>query len=125
MAGGQKKKKTTAERLGEEFKVGEAEAERTLRGAAEARKTGRTSKTEVGARRQTILVTVLQSLRLYLPHFTLAAVLEEMTVGGKRAKVASPSCSKKGSCNHTPNPTDAQGPAKGQPVQRMTNRLPA
>jgi len=54
------------------------ESERTLRGAAEARKTGRTSKTVVGARRQTILVTVLQSLRLYLPHFTLAAVLEEM-----------------------------------------------
>jgi transposase len=54
------------------------EAERTLRGAAEARKTGRTSKTVVGARRQTILVTVLESLRLYLPQFTLAAVLEEI-----------------------------------------------
>jgi len=54
------------------------EAERTLRGVAEARKTGRTSKTVVGARRQTILVTVLESLRLYLPQFTLAAVLEEI-----------------------------------------------
>jgi transposase len=54
------------------------EAERTLRGAAEARKTGRTSKTMVGARRQTIIVSVLESLRLYLPHFTLTSVLEEI-----------------------------------------------
>lgn len=54
------------------------EAERTLRGAAEARKTGRTSKTLVGARRQTILVSVLESLRLYLPQFTLAGVLDEI-----------------------------------------------
>jgi transposase len=54
------------------------EAERTLRGAAEARKTGRTSKTLVGARRQTILVSVLESLRLYVPQFTLASVMEEI-----------------------------------------------
>jgi transposase len=54
------------------------EAERTLRGAATARKTGRTNKTMVGARRQTILVSVLESLRLYVPHFTLAGVIEEI-----------------------------------------------
>ena len=54
------------------------EAERTLRGAAEARKTGRTSKTLVGARRQTIIVSVLESLRLYLPKFTLATVITEI-----------------------------------------------
>jgi transposase len=54
------------------------EAERTLRGAAEARKTGRTSKTLVGARRQTIIVSVLESLRLYLPTFTLGGVLDEI-----------------------------------------------
>jgi transposase len=54
------------------------EAERTLRGAAEARKTGRTSKTLVGARRQTILVSALESLRLYWPTFTLANVMEEI-----------------------------------------------
>jgi hypothetical protein len=54
------------------------EAERTLRGPAEARKTGRTSKTLVGARRQTIIVSVLESLRLYLPKFTLAAVMGEI-----------------------------------------------
>jgi transposase len=54
------------------------EAERTLRGAAEARKTGRTSKSLVGARRQTIIVSVLESLRLYLPKFTLKGVIEEI-----------------------------------------------
>ena len=54
------------------------EAERTLRGAAQARLTGRTSKTLAGARRQTILTTVLQSLRLYLPTFTLSSVLAEL-----------------------------------------------
>jgi transposase len=54
------------------------EAERTLRGAAQARLTGRTSKTINGARRQTILTSVLQSLRLYLPTFTLSSVLAEL-----------------------------------------------
>jgi transposase len=54
------------------------EAERTLRGAATARKTGRTNKTPIGARRQTIIVSVLESLRLYLPAFTLAAILQEI-----------------------------------------------
>jgi transposase len=54
------------------------EGERTLRTQAEARKTGRTSKTLVGARRQTIIVSVLESLRLYLPKFTLASVIEEI-----------------------------------------------
>jgi transposase len=54
------------------------EAERTLRGVAQARVTGRTSKTIDGARRQTILTSVLQSLRLYLPTFTLSSVLAEL-----------------------------------------------
>jgi transposase len=54
------------------------EAERTLRGVAQARQTGRTSKTIDGARRQTILTSVLQSLRLYLPTFTLSTVLAEL-----------------------------------------------
>jgi transposase len=53
-------------------------AERTLRGVAQARKTGCTNKTSTGARRQTIVTTVLESLRLYLPTFTLATVLEEL-----------------------------------------------
>jgi len=42
------------------------------------RDTGRTSKTLHGARRQTILTSVLESLRLYLKTFTLASVLDEM-----------------------------------------------
>jgi hypothetical protein len=54
------------------------EAERTLRNPAGARKTGRTSKTVHGARRQTIVTSVLESLRLYLSSFTLAAVIEEV-----------------------------------------------
>ena len=54
------------------------EAERMLRGPAQARKTGRTSKTSIGARRQTIVVSVLESLKVYLPTFTLASVLAEI-----------------------------------------------
>jgi transposase len=54
------------------------EAERTLRGAAQARTTGRTNKTLDGARRQTILTSVLESLRLYLPTFTLKSVFDEV-----------------------------------------------
>lgn len=54
------------------------EAERTLRPVSEARKTGRTNKTSNGARRQTILTSVLQSLRQYLPNFTLATVTAEV-----------------------------------------------
>ena len=54
------------------------EAERTLRTPAQARDTGRTNKTTVGARRQTIIVSVLESLRVYLPTFTLKSVIAEM-----------------------------------------------
>lgn len=54
------------------------EAERTLRNPAEARKTGRTSKTVRGARRQTIVTSVLESLRLYLTTYTLANVIAEV-----------------------------------------------
>jgi hypothetical protein len=54
------------------------EAERTLRSAAMARKTGRTNKTPRGARRQTILVSVLESLRQQLPTFTLSSVIDEV-----------------------------------------------
>jgi hypothetical protein len=54
------------------------EAERTLRGAATARKTGRTNKTPAGARRQTIVVSVLESLRNHLASFTLTTVIDEI-----------------------------------------------
>jgi transposase len=54
------------------------EAERTLRNPAQARDTGRTNKTTVGARRQTIIVSVLESLRLYLTTFTLASIIAEI-----------------------------------------------
>lgn len=54
------------------------ESERTLRSAAQARKTGRTSKTVRGARRQTIVVSVLESLRQHLSTFTLSSVIREV-----------------------------------------------
>ena len=54
------------------------DAERTLRNPASARQAGRTSKTVPGARRQTIVTSVLESLRLYLSAFTLPQVIEEV-----------------------------------------------
>jgi len=54
------------------------EAERTLRAAAQARATGRTSKTAAGARRQTVIVSVLESLRQHLSTFTLSSVIIEV-----------------------------------------------
>ena len=64
------------------------EGERTLRGTAAARDAGRTSKTIVGARRRTIIVSVLESLRLYLATFTLASIIAEI----KRWRQAGQSC---------------------------------
>ena len=54
------------------------EAERTLRSPAIDRRTGRTSKTARGARRRTILVSVLESLRLHLGEFNLSTVQAEV-----------------------------------------------
>ena len=54
------------------------EAERTLRSPAQARGTGRTNKTVAGARRRTVIVSVLESLRQYLSSFTLSSVIEEI-----------------------------------------------
>jgi hypothetical protein len=64
------------------------EAERTLRNPATARDSGRANKTPVGARRQTIIVSVLESLRVYLKTFTLANVIAEI----KRWRQAGQSC---------------------------------
>ena len=64
------------------------ESERTLRAPALARDTGRTNKTPVGARRQTVIVSVLQSLRQYLSAFTLSSVIKEVA----RSLEASRSC---------------------------------
>jgi transposase len=54
------------------------EAERALRNPAQARDTGRTNKTSKGARRQSILTSVLESLRVYLPIYTLGSIVEEL-----------------------------------------------
>jgi hypothetical protein len=64
------------------------EAERTLRNPAQARATGRTNKTTGGARRQTILVSVFESLRVYLKTFTLRSVVAEI----ERWRQAGQSC---------------------------------
>jgi len=54
------------------------EAERALRSAAMDRKTGRTSKTRRGARRRTVVLSVLESLRQHLSTFTLSNVIDEI-----------------------------------------------
>ena len=54
------------------------EAERILRVPGAARDSGRANKAPRGTRRQTILTSVLESLRVYLPTFTLSNVMAEM-----------------------------------------------
>jgi hypothetical protein len=54
------------------------EVERALRTPAAARDTGRANKTSAGARRQSIIVSVLESLRVYLKTFTLTNVIAEI-----------------------------------------------
>jgi transposase len=53
-------------------------SERQLRSSALARKAKRTNKTDAGAKRQTHIVSVLQSLRRSLPTFTIKTVLERV-----------------------------------------------
>ena len=64
------------------------EAERSLRDAATARRVGRTNKTLTGARRQTIIQSVLESIRTQLSSITLQGVLDEVA----RWKMAGESC---------------------------------
>jgi hypothetical protein len=52
--------------------------ERQLRGPAQDRKAGRTSKTAAGAQRRSVIVSVLESLRANLEKFNLAMVLQEV-----------------------------------------------
>jgi transposase len=53
-------------------------SERQLRAPAQDRVTGRTNKTECGARRRTVITSVLDSLRGYVPTLTLTTVLQEL-----------------------------------------------
>jgi hypothetical protein len=53
-------------------------SERLLRGAAQDRKAERTNQTTTGAHRRSVIVSVLESLRVNLQTFTLASVLEEV-----------------------------------------------
>ncbi len=54
-------------------------AEQGLRNPAMARDTGRTDKAVAGTRRRTVVTSVLESLRQYLPRFSLATVVAEVT----------------------------------------------
>ncbi len=53
------------------------QSERNLRSPAQDRKAGRTNKTAKGAHRRSVIVSVLQSLRVNLANFSLKSVLEE------------------------------------------------
>jgi transposase len=53
-------------------------SERLLRGPAQDRKAGRTNKTAKGAHRRSVIVSVLESLRVNLETFDLATVLQEV-----------------------------------------------
>jgi transposase len=53
-------------------------SERQARGQAQARKASRTSKTERGAKRRSIITSVLGSLRQCLAEFSIDSVLEEV-----------------------------------------------
>jgi transposase len=52
-------------------------AERLQRTPAKDRDAGRTSKTAAGARRRSVITSVLESLRVNLPQFTLQSVIDE------------------------------------------------
>jgi hypothetical protein len=53
-------------------------SERLLRGAAQDRKVGRTSKTPAGAQRRSVIVSILETLRANLPEFTFASAVAEV-----------------------------------------------
>ena len=54
-------------------------SERNLRGSAQDRKANRTNKTATGAHRRSVIVSVLESLRVNLEKFCLTTVLAEVT----------------------------------------------
>ena len=59
------------------------ESERTLRDPAQDRRTDPTRRSVGGARRRTILASVLESLRTRLPQIDLRAVLNEVADGAR------------------------------------------
>lgn len=93
------------------------EAERTLRDPALARRVGRTNKTPRGARRQSIIKSVFESIRTQLPKFTLQGVLDEIA----RWKTQGESCFTRllNAAGLTPNHAsvlDKLFPNKGKPL---------
>jgi transposase len=55
------------------------ESERNLRSSAQDRKANRTNKTANGAHRRSVIVSVLESLRMNLENFSMTTVLEEVS----------------------------------------------
>jgi transposase len=96
------------------------EAERTLRDPATARRVGRTNKTLHGARRQTIIHSVFESIRTQIPKFTLQGVLDEIASW----KTKGESCFTRlmNSAGLTPNKVsvlDQLFPNKGKPLPKQ------
>jgi len=54
-------------------------SERTFRNSAQARNTNRTSKTQAGAKRRSVINSILTSLRQNLQELTLESILQEVT----------------------------------------------
>jgi len=54
-------------------------SERMFRNSAQARNTGRTSKTQAGAKRRSVISSIFASLRQNLQELTLQSILEEVT----------------------------------------------
>ena len=54
-------------------------SERTFRNSAQARNTNRTSKTQAGAKRRSVINSILASLRQNLQELTLESILQEVT----------------------------------------------
>jgi transposase len=71
-------------------------SERNVRREAEIRKGGRTSKTEAGAKRRSIIMTVLATLDTRFEQFTLENLLTELTRWAEMGLAVSPAAHKAG-----------------------------
>ena len=100
--------------------------ERSLRDAAQDQRTSRTSKTLRGAKRRTILVRVLESLKLHLSELTLASVQTEIQDWWQRGEILFARLLKE--CGLDPPlriTTQQPRPHQGTPVRfRSTNATP-
>ena len=80
-------------------------SERRLRGSTGARKANRTNKTDTGSRRQSCIVSVLESLRLKLSEFTIDRVVHEVMASLHRGLSLFHPTGRSGSTTIRPAPT--------------------